>query len=512
VPVRSSKLRFLAAGTLLALAGLTSCSASSTLPEVESSDATQNAGNTDAPQGLESYYSQQVNWEKCGDVLECTTIKVPLDYAQPSGDSIDLALNRRVAEGASRNLLVNPGGPGGSGLDMVESSVQTMFSSDLQKAYNIIGFDPRGVGESTPVTCQSDAETDEGRQENLRAWLPEDQDRIIEETEDYAEDCARNTGDLLGHVDTVSAAKDMDVIRAVLGDQQLDYLGFSYGTFLGATYADLFPKKVGRFVLDGAMDPKVQASDLTKAQAVGFEQEIEAWLGQCLESDGCPFSGTVESAKVQLQQFFAQVENEPMVSSDGRTVPIIDFVNGFILPLYDNSNWPYLTQAMASAVNDRNVDTILGFADLAADRQSDGTYDSNSSDAFTAINCLDRPMNADAETMNKEAIELMRVAPTLGKYLAYGEIACDVWDEKSTGKAGALTAKGSNEILVVGTTSDPATPYQWSQSLAEQLDNATLLTYQGHGHTAYGRSNDCITEAVDGYLIDGQAPESNTQC
>lgn len=512
MPVRSSKLRLLAVGTLLALTGLTGCSAGSTLPDAEGTDANPSASSPDTPRGLESYYSQQVDWENCGDSLECTTIKVPLDYGDPTGESIELSINRRAADGASRNLLVNPGGPGGSGLDMVESSVQTMFSDQLQKSYNVIGFDPRGVGESSPVTCQSDAETDEGRQENLRAWLPEDQEQIIEETEDYAADCAANTGDLLGHVDTVSAAKDMDVIRAVLGDKQLDYLGFSYGTFLGATYADLFPQKVGRFVLDGAMDPKSQAADLTKAQAVGFEHEIEAWLAQCIDSEGCPFSGTVESAKVQLQQFFAQVENEPMVSSDGRTVPIIDFVNGFILPLYDNSNWPYLTQAMASAVNDGDVDTILGFADLAADRQSAGTYASNSSDAFTAINCLDRPMNAGEEAMGKEATELMRVAPTLGKYLSYGEIACDLWDHKPTGKAGALDAKGSNEILVVGTTSDPATPYQWSQSLAKQLDNATLLTYQGHGHTAYGRSNDCITNAVDGYLIDGKAPAPDTQC
>lgn len=512
MPVRSPKLRFVAVATLLILTGLTGCSAGSTLPDAEGTTAPQTSNNAETPQGLQRYYSQQVNWKQCGDVIECATIKVPLDYADPSGESIELSLNRRAAEGASRNLLVNPGGPGGSGLDLVEASVQVMFSADLQKAYNVIGFDPRGVGESSPITCQSDAEIDEGRQENLRAWLPEDQDQIIKETDDYAADCAANTGDLLGHVDTVSAAKDMDVIRAALGDKQLDYLGFSYGTFLGATYADLFPQNVGRFVLDGAMDPKSQAADLTKAQAVGFEHEIEAWLAQCIDSEGCPFSGTVESAKVQLQQFFAQVENEPMTSSDGRTVPIIDFVNGFILPLYDNTNWPYLTQAMASAVNDGDVDTILGFADLAADRQGDGTYGSNSSDAFTAINCLDRPMNADEEAMGEEATELMRVAPTLGKYLSYGEIACDVWDHKPTGKAGALKAKGSNEILVVGTTSDPATPYQWSQSLAEQLDNATLLTFQGHGHTAYGRSNDCITEAVDGYLIDGKVPAPNTQC
>lgn len=512
MPVRSLKMQLAAVGSVLALIGLTSCSAGSSVPEADGTNAAPSASSAAAPKGLETYYSQKLDWKDCGDVLECATLKVPLDYSDPSGESIELSLNRRAAENASANLLINPGGPGGSGLDMVESSVQSMFSEDLQAAYNIIGFDPRGVGKSSPVTCQTDAEIDQGRQENLRAWLPEDQTQIIEETDDYAADCTANTGDLLGHVDTVSAAKDMDVIRAALGDKQLDYLGFSYGTFLGSTYADLFPKKVGRFVLDGAMDPTSQASDLTKAQAVGFENEIDAWLAQCVESEDCPFSGSVAEAKVQLQQFFAQVENQPMVSSDGRTVPIIDFVNGFILPLYDNSNWPYLTEAMASAVNDGNVDSILGFADIAADRQIDGTYSSNSSDAFTAINCLDRPMNANSDAMSEEATELMRVAPTLGKYLSYGEIACDVWDHKASGHAEELNAPGSNEILVVGTTGDPATPYKWSQSLAKQLDNATLLTYEGHGHTAYGRSNDCITDAVDGYLIDGKVPAANSQC
>src|SRR5699024_6161520 len=157
--------------------------------------------------------------------------------------------------------------------------------------YNIIGFDPRGVGASTPVTCQTDEEIDESRQENLKVWDPADRDEVEAGTEDYAKDCAQNTGDLLGHVDTVSAAKDMDIIRAVLGDTQLDYLGYSYGTFLGSTYADLFPQKVGRFVLDGAMDPLATAQQLTLAQAEGFEGEIDAWLQNCLEGENCPFTG-----------------------------------------------------------------------------------------------------------------------------------------------------------------------------------------------------------------------------
>lgn len=503
---RRNLYRLSATAAALAL-GLTACAPTSGEDgEGNAADATK----TEVP-ALQQYYTQQVDWEKCGSTIECADIEVPLDYAAPEKDSIMLALNRRAVDGAQGNLLVNPGGPGGSGLDMVAESVQLMLSNDLQRAYNIIGFDPRGVGQSTPVTCQTDKEIDASRQENLKAWDPADRDEVEADTEDYAKDCAENTGDLLGHVDTVSAAKDMDIIRAVLGDTQLDYLGYSYGTFLGSTYADLFPQKVGRFVLDGAMDPLATAQQLTLAQAQGFEGEIDAWLQNCLEGENCPFTGNLDEAKTQLQDFFARIEEQPLESSDGRTVPIIDFINGFIIPLYDDMNWPYLTQGMAAAMQG-DVDSILYFSDLSADRQEDGSYGSNSTDAFTAVNCLDRPMDASEQAMEADAKALEEASPTIGKYLAYGELTCDKWSYKATGQPESLDAPGSNQILVVGTTGDPATPYAWSQSLAEQLQNATLLTYEGHGHTAYGRSNQCITDAVDGYLIDGKVPEAGTVC
>ncbi|MGP9490499.1 alpha/beta hydrolase [Glutamicibacter sp. AOP33-2CA-4] len=509
---RNSLLRFASLGAALSLA-LVSCAGSGP-SDTEAAPSATNSQPAAAPEAqgeLAKYYDQDVTWEPCGSTVECATIQVPLDYENPGQEDIDLALNRRASEGAKRNLLVNPGGPGGSGLGMVTDSVPHIFSNDLQREFNTIGFDPRGVGKSSPVKCQTDEQTDLSRQQNLRAWVPEDREEIIKQTREYSKECAQNTGDLLGHVDTVSAAKDLDIIRAVLGDEKLDYLGFSYGTFLGATYAELFPQRVGGFVLDGAMDPAVSSAEVNRAQAVGFEREIDAWLESCLKSEACPFDGTLEEAKVQLQLFFAQIENEPLVSSDGRTVPIIDFINGFIVPLYDNSSWPILATAMREAM-EGDVDQVLLFADLASDRSQDGTYTSNSSDAFVAINCLNRPMDADPATMQTEAEELMRVAPTLGKYLSYGAITCNEWEHDATGLPAELQAQGSGEILVVGTTGDPATPYEWSQSLASQLSSATLLTFEGHGHTAYGRSNDCVTEAVDAYLIEGKAPEDDTVC
>lgn len=461
--------------------------------------------------GLETYYEQELVWDACGSIIECATVEVPLNYSEPEGDSIELALNRRSAEGSEKNLLINPGGPGGSGLDMVTSSVPLMFSPELQREYSIIGFDPRGVGQSSPISCLSDAERDAAREANLRSWIAEDREKIREESKNYAQACQENSGALLGHVDTVSAAKDMDIIRAALGDEQLDYLGYSYGTFLGATYADLFPANTGQFVLDGALDPKSNATQVDQAQAVGFEAEITAWLEDCLATAGCPFTGSVDDARDQLHEFLETLEEQPMESSDGRTVPIIDFINGFIVPLYDNSTWPMLTSAMADAM-EGNVDMILMFADLTADRQTDGSYGSNSSEVFGAINCLDRPMDAAQARMEAEAQELQRVAPTLGKYLSYGALGCEHWPHEATGRPGELNATGAGDILVIGTTGDPATPYQWSESLAKQLDGGMLLTYEGHGHTAYGRSNDCITQAVDEYLIDGVLPAEGTRC
>ncbi len=512
MPARSSLLRLASAGAVLSLA-LVSCAGGE--PTSSSSDSPvpqkQPSASAEYQGALATYYEQEIHWESCNNDVQCATIQVPLDYANPEDQNIDLALNRRVSESATRDLLINPGGPGISGMEMLTETAPYIFSDKVKREFNTVGFDPRGVGESSSVQCETDDQKDQSRQENLRAWVPEDREELVEQSKEYAKDCAKNTGDLLGHVDTVSAAKDLDIIRAVLGNEKLDYLGFSYGTFLGATYADLFPQRVGSLVLDGAMDPTITTAELDKEQAIGFEGEIDAWLQSCLDGAQCPFDGSLEEAKMQLQLFFTQIENEPLVASDGRTVPIIDFVNGFIIPLYDNSSWPMLSTAMTEAMSG-NVDPILYFSDLSSSRNQDGAYTSNADEAFVAINCLDRPMDSHPETMQAQATELMRVAPTLGKYFSYYALNCKEWEYPATGTPQKLEAKGSDEILVVGTTEDPATPYKWSESLANQLSNATLLTFEGHGHTAYGRSNNCIDRAVEDYLVEGQAPKDGTRC
>jgi pimeloyl-ACP methyl ester carboxylesterase len=465
-----------------------------------------------APAGLEKFYAQELDWKSCGGVLQCTELSVPMDYANPGGDTMTLSLNKRPgAKNAAGSLLVNPGGPGASGLEIVRDAVPMMFGQKLQRGFDVIGFDPRGVGSSTPVKCENPEEQDASRAEQFDATTDEGLAAMRKASAGYAALCAERTGEALGFVDTVSAARDMDVMRAALGDKQLNYLGYSYGTSLGAHYAQLFPQNVGRLVLDGALDPTLDNNDITMGQAVGFEHEIRAYMQDCLDSGDCPFTGELEDALDQLRELFDSVEANPMVSSDGRRVPIIDFVNGFIIPLYDNSTWPMLTEGLRNAIAG-NVDDILYFADLSAGRESDGSYTGNGTAAFTSINCLDYPMDAGIPAMRAEAEALVEAAPTIGKYLAYGPVGCQDWKYPATGKPGELTAKGAAPIVVIGTTGDPATPYAWSQSLAEQLESASLVTFEGHGHTAYGRSNGCISDAVESYFLDGTVPADGLRC
>ncbi|GAA3327872.1 alpha/beta hydrolase [Paeniglutamicibacter sulfureus] len=464
------------------------------------------------PAGLEKFYTQELDWASCGGVLLCTELTVPMDYDDPSGKTMTLALNKRPGgKNAAGSLLVNPGGPGASGLETVREAVPNMFGQDLQRGFDVVGFDPRGVGSSTPVTCEQPAEQDAGRAEQFDPGSDAGIEEMRRDSAEYAALCAERTGDALGFVDTISAARDMDVIRSALGDKTLNYLGYSYGTSLGANYAQLFPQNVGRMVLDGALDPTLGNNEITMGQALGFENEIRAYMQDCLDSGDCPFSGELEDALDQLRELFAEVEAEPLVGSDGRSVPIIDFVNGFIVPLYDNSTWPMLTEALRNVMAG-NVDDIQYFADLTAGRESDGSYTGNGTAAFSAINCLDYPMDADIPTMRAEAQELAQAAPTIGKYLAYGAVGCQDWKHPATGNPAPLTAEGAAPIVVIGTTGDPATPYAWSQALAEQLSSASLVTYEGHGHTAYGRSNDCIANAVESYFLDGTVPADGLTC
>ncbi|MDQ4492302.1 alpha/beta hydrolase [Sinomonas sp. ASV486] len=509
-PRPGSMLGPVLAALVSALLVLTGCTPSTGSASQPSGDAAATQG---APAGLERFYTQPVQWSPCeGGKFECATVEVPVDYAKPSADTAKLALIRLTGRNAKASLLVNPGGPGGSGYDLVKDSVQTMFSAKLLDAYSVVGFDPRGVKRSAPVTCLNDTQRDALRQVTADPETDAGLQEEFAQQKQLIDACVANTGPMLAHTDTISAAKDVDVIRAAAARQvQLDYLGYSYGTFLGATYAGLFPDRVGRMVLDGALDPALGNHEITLGQARAFEAAIHAYVRSCVSQSDCPLSGPEDNAVAQIQTLLTSVNAHPMSTSSGRIVNSIDFVNGFILPLYNDSNYPALTQALKGALRG-DGSGMLRLADIAADREQDGTYSSNSSFAFTAYNCLDYPTDSTTAGMRAEAEELKQASPTLGEFFAYGGVNCRDWPYQPVRTPAPAHYSGHSPILVVGTTGDPATPYEWAGNLRNELGNAALLTWKGEGHTAYGRGSRCVDSNVDAYLVDHKAPADGVHC
>lgn len=465
-----------------------------------------------APAELRSFYSQQVNWTPCESDFQCAKIKVPVDYNEPEGDSIEISAIKLSTKGTKKgSLLVNPGGPGGSGYDFVKDAAATNISDKVRANYDIVGFDPRGVKRSAPITCLTDQERDASRAKiyalNTDAGLEE----ALADNKVIAAKCVEKTGPILAHVDTVTAAKDLDVLRGTVNDAKLNYLGYSYGTFLGSTYASLFPDNVGRMVLDGALDPSISYEDLTAGQAKAFETALWAYVQSCQQESGCPLTGSVDDGVQQIRNLIQAVEANPMRARDGRIVSASTVVTGIIVPLYNNDNWPILTQSL-DLILKGDPTQLLRLADFNADREPNGTYSSNSTFAFNAINCLDYPMLTDTAAMRADEQRLRQASPTFGYYFAYGGTNCKDWPHKSVRTPAPVEYSGSAELVVIGTTGDPATPVEWASALRKQLGNASLLTWKGEGHTAYGRSNDCIGNAVDNYLVDGKTPADNTVC
>ena len=466
---------------------------------------------------VEGFGSQQPKWQSCGKALECADVYAPLDWAQPEGERITLRLNKHRATGSDRlgTLFMNPGGPGASGVGQVTGNLQGSTSAALRSQYDIVSWDPRGVSASSPVRCLTDRETDE-RLYGLdpEADLPEGSDEWIAaanaEVRKYGEACQKRTGALLGHVDTGSTVQDLDMLRAIVGDPKLNYLGYSYGTYIGARYADRYPAKVGRLVLDGAMDPTASLSEVVYAQTLGFESALRAYVADCIGTSGCPFTGSVDAGMRQIGRVLQQVDQKPLKGADGRWVTVGTLITAIITPLYSQDSWPYLTD-LFTQVPKGDATVALQLADFYNDRV-DGKYQSNSSDAFSAINCLDYPRDQDAATMRREAAELAAAAPTMGKYQGYSGVSCGGWPIEPVGDRSAVRAAGAAPIMVVGTTGDPATPYRWAQSLAKQLESGTLVTFTGEGHTAYGTGNACVTRTVDDYLLRGRVPSADPQC
>lgn len=465
------------------------------------------------PEALLPYYEQQLDWTPCEADFDCTTVTAPLDWADPSAGEIELSVIRSRATGgeAIGSLLTNPGGPGASGVGLIRDSLASAVGEPLREQFDVIGFDPRGVGESTAVSCFDAADMDAylyDIPENERgsdAWT----DELLERHSGFAEACDANSDGILPYITTENAARDLDLLRAVLGDRELNYLGYSYGTFLGATYAKLFPEKVGRLVLDGAVDPSVSGLDVNVTQGIGFESALRAYMAFCLEGSECPFRGSVDDAMADLGALLASVDRDPLPAADGRELGADSLMTGIIAALYSEESWEYLTLALDGALQgDPEVAFLL--ADFYNQRE-DGAYISNRSEAFRAYNCVDYPVDADEADVAAALERLGAEAPTVAPYW-FGPDPCEVWPYPATGTREAITAEGAAPIVVVGTTNDPATPYEWSVSLADQLASGVLVTREGEGHTGYNKGSECVDDAVERYLLEGTVPEDGLVC
>ncbi|MFB8280781.1 alpha/beta hydrolase [Nocardia colli] len=474
------------------------------------------------PAELTKFYSQTVQWGSCTGYgsqddrfapnAQCARITVPVDYANPDGPTAQIAVSRIKATGKRiGSLLMNPGGPGESGLTMSSLGNKT----PLAQRFDRVGFDPRGVGSSTPaIVCETAQEQDAERAEPQKDNTPEGIAAAENENKQYADHCAERTGkDFLARVGTREVVQDMDVMRAALGDAKLSYLGYSYGTKIGSAYAEKFPDHVRALVLDGAIDSSQDPVQESLRQAAGFQKVFDAYAADCTTKADCPL-GTDKTQTVQ--RFRALVNplwDKTVPTTDPRGLNYSDALTGVRQALYTNDLWPVLTLGL-SELRDGRGDTLLQLADLYDGRRDDGTY-SNTTDAFNAIRCVDDPRISDRGITAKQDAEYRKAAPFLDDGRGTGAApldACTAWPVPNTSEPHRITVTGLPKVVVVSTTEDPATPYQAGVDLASQL-GASLVTYKGNRHTiALSGGSSCVDEAVIDYLVDLTDPEAGLTC
>ncbi|MDN5854121.1 MAG: alpha/beta hydrolase [Actinomycetia bacterium] len=481
-------------------------------PSATSTDSTKPADSGVAAD-LRPYYRQDVEWSAC-DAGECATVNVPVDYDKPDDEMTELALARRPAGNPDKRigtLFINPGGPGGSGIDYLEQFVG-QASDEMLARYDIVGFDPRGVASSDPVDCLSDEELDAYIAQDPSPETPAEVRELERQTKKMGKGCLADAGALAKNMSTVDVAKDLDVLRGIVGDDKLHFAGASYGTFIGSTYAELFPKRVGRLMLDGAIDPSLSAHEATLAQSEGFNTALKAYVKNCIDNvSTCPLNGSVDAGMKQIGDFLDQVDKKPLDSGDAdRPLTESLAVYGIVLPLYDERSWPALTQGLSAAFAGDGA-MLLRFADLYFARTSAG-FETNQPEAQMVVNCLDSPTNVTPADIRDAIPTYEKVSPVFGEVFAWMEAGCASWPIKPDEKSPKIDGSGADPILVVGTTRDPATPYEQSVALADQLDSGVLLSRDGDGHTAYHRGNACIDKTIDAYLLEGEVPKDGKRC
>ncbi|MER5580324.1 alpha/beta hydrolase [Streptomyces asoensis] len=480
-------------------------------PSAASSAAT---GTAVAPPA--SLTGQKLDWGRCkatedsaapGSDWQCATLKVPLDWSEPDGNTIGLALVRTksLAQGGDRagSLLFNFGGPGGSGVSTLPSYGST-FSS-LRERYDLVSWDPRGVGASEGVRCRGDKAIQAAESLDSTPDTPAEEQAYFKDATAFGKGCAKAAGKLLAHVSTTDTARDMDLMRQVLGDTKMHYFGISYGTELGGVYAHLFPKNVGRLILDAVVDPSADSVGHARNQARGFQRALDDYL----ESTGQdPAKGSRKIAAL-----LDRIDSDPLPTSDGRKLTQTLAVTGIVLPLYSEQGWPGLTSALKAAEAGDGSE-LLTFADGYNERDTSGHY-GTTAHSQRVISCLDDKQRPTAEETRKLLPEFEKISPVFGDFLGWDTAGwCHDWPVAGQFDTPEVSAAGAAPILLVGNTGDPATPYEGARKMADELGKGVgvLLTWKGEGHGAYGSGSDCVDSTVDSYLLKGTVPKDGKVC
>ena len=510
------------AGVLLAGLVATGCSAGGAAPSAPQQEPgiTYPAGPPIGPGGpppvtLAGYYAQKLRWRPCDHGFQCARLLVPFDYQRPGWRRFSLPVIRLPdTRPRSRigSLVVNPGGPGASGVQYALEA-RSQVSTAVRARFDVVGFDPRGVAGSIPaVHCLTDAQLDRYFATSDAPGKTAQLASVVTESKLFARGCQEHSGALLPYVGTANAARDMDVLRAALGDAKLTYLGKSYGTYLGTWYAQLFPAHVRALVLDGAVDPGESGFGMNLTQAQGFQVALRSFVADCLRRSACPFprGETVTAAIGRIQAMLNQAARKPLRSQiAGQPGDSALLLNGIAAALYATSYWPYLRVGLTAAF-EGNGTVLVALGNLLVERDRNGHY-SNLVQAETAVDCVDRPWPRALPAWQAAAAQAARAAPQFGAAITWGSLGCAYWPVRAAAPV-RLRGKGAPPILVVGTTRDPATPFRWARALAGDLTSGVLLGWYGDGHTAYMRGSSCVDSAVDKYLISLAVPRTGTMC
>ncbi len=448
---------------------------------------------------------------------ECGLLSVPVNWDNPDsadGAVAQIAMIRfKATEQKIGSLIVNPGGPGESGVKAAASMVATLPEA-LRKRFDLVGFDPRGVANSAPaVWCNSDADNDRLRADNVVAYTPEGVAHIEKLTKEFIARCTDKMGkDFLANVGTASVIKDLDAIRAALGDEKLTYLGYSYGTRIGAGYAEAYPDKVRAMILDGAVDPNADPFEADIRQAAAFQKAFDDYAADCAKDSDCPLGTDPAKAVEVYQSLVWPLVDKPARTDDPRGLSYSDAIVGTILPLYSPNLWRHLTQALTE-ISEGRGDTMLALADLYMGRDAQGHY-TNATDARVAVNCVDKQPITDRAKLVEQDRRLREVAPFMsyGEFTGYAPLGtCAMWPVPPTSERHEIEVNGLPPILVISTTNDPATPYQAGVDLARQLGGA-LLTFEGTQHTVALQGDACVDDIATRYLLDVTVPPPGTRC